>query len=308
MLIDVAALSHIGRKKEKNEDSYAIFDNTYPGLQLFQQGMLITVADGLGGHVGGDIASKLAVSMMKDMLKEGPIADNDRASEREDAFYLSAIENAMLRANNSIFQTNKDLVKAGRPMGTTLCTALIRPQHVYLGNAGDSRGYLFRNGRFIAHTEDHSWVDEQVKQGLMTQEAADKDNRRNLVTRCIGTHETIEIDTYQWRLEKGDQVLLCTDGLTNMVSDDAIAEILQRPLLVKDKADILIRTANENGGKDNITLILASIDPDPKVLRAIRTKSWLRKQQDKIKLAILLTIVGLVCFGAGCFICFCGMR
>lgn len=308
MLIDAAALSHIGRKKAKNEDSFGIFDTTHPGLRLFQQGMLIAVADGLGGHVGGDIASKLAISMMKDVLKEGPVPEEDRASEREDAFYLAAIEKAMLRANDSIFQTNKDLVKGNLPMGTTLCTALLRPRLAYLGNVGDSRGYLFRNGAFAAKTEDHSWVDEQVKQGLMTQAAAEKDNRRNLVTRCIGTHETLEIDTYQWPLRPDDQVLICTDGLTNMLSDTDIAEILQRPLTVKEKVDVLVDAANKKGGKDNITLILAWIDPDPKVLRALRTKSWLRKRESKIRTTVLLTVFGLFCFLAGYFACFFGTR
>lgn len=299
MFIDVGSATHIGRKKDKNEDSLGVFDNAYPGVRLFQQGMLIAVADGLGGHVGGDIASKLAISMLKDVLKEDPPGENDQGSEREEAFYLSAIERAMVRSNDSIFQTNRDLIKGKRPMGTTLCAALIRPHVVYLGNVGDSRGYLFRNDRFIAKTEDHSWVDEQVKQGLMTQAAADKDNRRNLVTRCIGTHEEIVVDTYQWRVETGDQILVCTDGLVNMVEDVHIEEILQKPLTSQEKVDALIALANENGGKDNVTAILAWVNPDERALRAMRAKGWLRKQQGRIKLTVLLSLFGFVCFLAG---------
>lgn len=299
MFIDVAAATHIGRKKDKNEDSFGVFDSTYPGVRLFQQGMLIAVADGLGGHVGGDIASKLSISMLKDVLKEDPPTENDWGSEREEAFYLSAIERAMVRSNDSIFQTNRDLVKGKRPMGTTLCAALIRPHFVFLGNVGDSRAYLFRDGRFVTQTEDHSWVDEQVKQGLMTQADADRDNRRNLVTRCIGTHETIEVDTYQWHVESGDQVLLCTDGLINMVEDVHIEEILQKEITPQEKVDELIALANSNGGKDNVTVILAWVDPDVKALRAMRAKAWLRKQQGRIRLTVLLSLFGFVCFLAG---------
>lgn len=299
MRIDVAAATHIGRKKEKNEDSFGVFNSDYPGMRLFQNGMLVAVADGLGGHIGGDIASKLAISMLKDVLKEDPPAEDDRGSEREDAFYISAIERAMVRSNDSIFQTNRDLVKGKRPMGTTLCAALIRPQFVYLGNVGDSRGYLFRNGRFTNKTEDHSWVDEQVKQGLMTQADADKDNRRNLVTRCIGTHESIEVDTYQWRVETGDQILVCTDGLTNMVEDAAIEEIMQKPLTSQEKVEELISLANKNGGKDNITVVVAWVNPDPTTLRTMQAKSWFRKRQDKIKLTLFLSLFGFSCFMAG---------
>lgn len=205
----------------------------------------------------------------------------------------------MTRGNDSIFQTNCDLIKGKRPMGTTLCAALIRPHFVCVGNVGDSRAYLFRDGRFISQTEDHSWVDEQVKQGLMTQAAADKDNRRNLVTRCIGTHEKIEVDTYMWHVETGDQILLCTDGLINMVEDVHIEEVLQKAITTQEKVDELIALANANGGKDNVTVVLAWVDPNVKALRAMRAKAWLRKQQGKIRLTLLLSLFGFACFLAG---------
>lgn len=308
MLIDAAGATHIGLKKEKNEDSFGIFDPGHPGLRLFKKGMLITVADGLGGHIGGDIASKLAVSMMKDMLKEEPPTEEDRGSDREDAHYLDAIENAMVRANDSIFKTNCDLVKGKRPMGTTLCAALIRPQFAYIGNIGDSRGYLFRNGKFIAQTEDHSWIDEQVKLGLMTQEDAEKDKRKNLVTRCIGTHDTIEVDRYKWKIESGDQLLVCTDGLTNMVSDDVIADVLSQPLTTREKADLLVSLANENGGKDNTTLVLALINPTPGALRAMKIRSWFRRHKTDIADAVKLSIFGTLCFILGYVVCYSLMR
>ena len=304
MLIDVGAGTHIGRKKEKNEDSYGVFNAAQSGVRLFKQGMLLAVADGLGGHIGGDIASKLAVSMVKDALKEDAPSEDDIDSEREDEHYLGVLERAMSRANDSIFQTNRDLIKGKRPMGTTLCAALIRPRFMYVGNVGDSRVYLFRRDRFIVQTEDHSWLDEQVKQGLMSQEDADKDKRKNLVTRCIGTHDAIEVDTYKWKIESGDQVLLCTDGLTNMVGDDAIAEVLRRPHTTQEKVDALIALANENGGKDNITLILALVNPAPSTLRVMRLKAWMRKNRDNITKTLVMGVWGLFCFLTGYAVCF----
>ncbi|HOC70010.1 MAG: Serine/threonine phosphatase stp [Candidatus Hydrogenedentes bacterium ADurb.Bin101] len=299
MYIDVTALSHIGRKKDKNEDSFGVFDDMEPGLRLFRQGMLMAVADGLGGHVGGDIASKLAVSMLKDILKDDPPPEEDIDSEREDTFYRDTIKRAMERANDSIFQTNRDLIKNKRPMGTTLCTVLIRPHYAYVGNVGDSRGYLFRNGQFTAQTEDHSWVDEQVKQGLMSREEANKDSRKNLVTRCIGTHETIEVDLYRWRIEPGDQLLVCTDGLINMVDNTEIASVLNQKATTREKVHQLIDLANKNGGKDNITVILAWLNPDPKTLKTLRMREWVRKQEEKIKKIFVVSVFGLLCFFMG---------
>lgn len=299
MLIDVAAASHIGKRKAKNEDSYGVYDEKHPGLRLFSQGMLVAVADGLGGHIGGDIASKLAVSLVKDLVREEPPPDADRDSEREDTYYLELIEKLMLRANESIYKTNLDIIKGKRPMGTTLCVALIRPNHVYLGNVGDSRAYLFRAGRFIARTEDHSWVDEQVKQGLMTQAQAENDKRKNLLTRSIGTHPEIEVDTYQWRIEAEDQILLCSDGLINMVPDGSISQVLDKAIMSQDKADELVDLANENGGRDNITVVLASIRPDKKKLQYMKRQAWFRKNQPMLKKQLLLALYGITCLLVG---------
>lgn len=299
MLIDVAAVSHIGKRKAKNEDSYGVYDDKESGLRLFKQGMLVAVADGLGGHIGGDIASKLAVSLVRDLIREDPPAEVDRDSEREDTYYLELIEKLMIRANESIYKTNLDLVKGKRPMGTTLCVALIRPSQIYLGNVGDSRAYLFRRGRFVAQTQDHSWVDEQVRQGVMTQEQAENDKRRNLLTRSIGTHPEIEVDTYQWRTEPGDQLLLCSDGLINMVPDGGIAQVLDKPEMAQQKAETLVDLANENGGRDNITVVLASINPDRKQLQRQKRAAWFRENEKKIRNGMFMAIYGLICLIIG---------
>lgn len=262
MQLDIAAQTDIGRRKGKNEDSFGVYREDTPGLRFFTEGALLCVADGLGGHLGGDIASKLAVSHVKDLIKEEPpgMPSGGEVSQG-DMGPFRAIRAAITRANESIFRDNmaSGLARTGKGMGTTVLVALMQPDQVCIGNVGDSRCYHLRNGQIIAQTKDHSWVDEQVKMGLMTEEEAAIDHRKNVVTRCVGTRPEIEVDTYRWHIGVGDHLLLCTDGLVNMVSD---AEIEQAFLTHHTSAEIaqhLVRLANENGGRDNITVVVAGM-------------------------------------------------
>ena len=303
MQLDVAGLTHIGRRKEKNEDSFGIFGEEYPGIKLFKQGALLVVADGLGGHTGGDIASKLAVSILRDLVKEEPPEPDspnvDVVLDAANLGFLPQIRAAMERANASIHQTNCDLVQNGRPMGTTLLTALVEPRMAWIGNVGDSRAYHVREGIILTRTEDHSWVDEQVKLGLMTREEAEKDKRKNLVTRSIGTHPEMEVDTYRWPLSAGDVLLLCTDGLVNMARDSEIAEVLAQPITAKEMASRLVDLALAGGGKDNITVIVAVVDPDPWRLSWLRLKERMREKNVTISRVVGWILFGLLCFAAG---------
>ena len=176
MRLDIAAQSDIGRRKSKNEDSYGIFLENTAGLRLFEEGALLCVADGLGGHIGGDIASKLAVSIVRDMLNEDPfpMPNGESNVDERDEGPLPLLRATIQKANDSIHQTNRDLLQRedasskSRPMGTTVLSALIQPRRVYIANVGDSRAYHIRDNEIIARTEDHSWVDEQVKAGLIS--------------------------------------------------------------------------------------------------------------------------------------------
>ena len=303
MLLDVAGLTHIGRKKDKNEDSLGIFGEDTPGLKLFKQGAFLTVADGLGGHTGGEIASKLAVSILKDLVKEEPpkpdSPDVDVMLDAASLGYLPQIRAAMERANASIYQTNCDLVQSGRPMGTTLLAALVEPRMAWVGNVGDSRAYHVRDGNILTRTADHSWVDEQVALGLMTREEARNDKRKNLVTRSIGTHPDMEVDTYRWPLSPGDVLLLCTDGLVNMAQDADIAAILALPATAREMASRLVTLALEKGGKDNITVIVAVVDPPAWRLSWLRFQERMREKNISIGRVIVWLLFGILCFGAG---------
>lgn len=296
MRIDIAAQTDIGRRKKNNEDSYGIVrEGERENIRLFSQGAVICVADGLGGHIGGEIASKLAVSLMLDTVTEEPGEPQDGDDEGP----LPNLRAGAERANQRVYETNKDLIKKGRPMGTTLLTGVVTPGKTYLVNLGDSRAYLIRQGEIIARTEDHSWVDEQVKQGLMSKDEAEKDSRKNVVTRCIGTHPEIEVDTYVWATQPGDTLLLCTDGLVNMVSDEDIAAEFQGSGGPFEISQRLVQMANDNGGKDNITVVVADISPTAGTLFSRRARAFLKGPGAKLVWAAGLALFGFVCFWLG---------
>lgn len=298
--MDIAAQTDIGRRKKNNEDCYGVFREDTPGLRLFDEGALLCVADGLGGHVGGEIASKLAVSVMKDIIKEQwPDPPDD--PEEPDPAVLPIMINGTVNANQAICQTNLDLVKGNKPMGTTFLSAIVTPKKVYLSNVGDSRCYHIRDGEIIDKTEDHSWVDEQVKLGMMSRAEAEVDHRRNFVTRSVGTHAEVEVDTYVWHIVPGDWLLLCTDGLVNMVKDTEIVGEFRKHSPSAEIAHRLITLANENGGKDNTTVIVANISPSFLRLIVMRSRSFFGKHGGVLIWIGSAILYGLTCFAAGFF-------
>jgi len=307
MLLDIASQTDKGRRKAKNEDACGVYYADTSGNKLLNEGALLVVADGLGGHMGGEIASKLAVSYIKDMIKEAlPPQDDLGDVDERDAGPFPIIRMAIQRANDSIFQQNRDIQAAkgeatGRPMGTTVLTAIVEPRKVYIGNVGDSRAYHLRANEIIARTEDHSWVDEQVKLGLMSKAEAETDRRKNILTRSVGTHQDITVDTYRWHIAPGDMLLLCTDGLVNMVPDRDIELIFQRYGTAAEIAHQLVSLANENGGKDNITVVVAHINPSAMRMFVQRLRSALRRYGFNILWVLALLAVGGLGFLAGAY-------
>ncbi|HOK09071.1 MAG TPA: Stp1/IreP family PP2C-type Ser/Thr phosphatase [Candidatus Hydrogenedens sp.] len=296
MKLDIAGVSDKGRKKDKNEDFFGIFRSESTDIKLFEDGALLIVADGLGGHIAGDVASKLAVSLIKDILKEEPWQENTEEEVRDlrDEGPLPLLREAFQKANESIYKTNKDLVKGSRPMGTTAIAAIVIPGKIYIANVGDSRAYHIRNGEILEFTEDHSWVDEQIKQGLMSRSEAEKDTRKHIVTRCIGTHPDIEVDVYRWHPVSGDILLLCTDGLINMVPDNKICEEIRKGGTAGEIAQRLVNLANENGGKDNITVIVTIIEPKPFQQFFFKVRLFWRKHGSKILKTLFLIAYGAI--------------
>lgn len=296
MRLDIAAQSDIGRRKKENEDSFGVFRDDTPNLNLFRDGALVAVADGLGGHMGGEIASKLAVSILKDALKEPPPAAQNGDA---DGALLALLSRYVQQANTSVYQTNQDLNPNGKPMGTTLAAALISPRKVHICNVGDSRVYHIRDGEIVGRTEDHSWVDEQVKLGLMSKSEAEVDVRRNVVTRSVGTRPEVTVDTYVWHIVPGDYLMLCSDGLVNMVKDSDICAEFEKGGSAAEITARLVHLANENGGKDNITVVTANISPSPFRMVYFKLRDVKRRHGFKLLWFLVSGLIGLVGFLAG---------
>lgn len=297
MRLDIAALSDIGRRKKENEDSYGVFLSNPSETPLLREGAYLVVADGLGGHMGGEIASKLAVSIVKDVLLQPPPPPDSEGNY--DRPLLGLLEQYSKKTNESVWKTNEDMNTGVKPMGTTLVTALVSTRKVHISNVGDSRVYHIREGEIISFTEDHSWVDEQVKLGLMSKVEAESDSRKNIVTRSIGTRPEVDVDTYIWHIVPGDWLLVCSDGLINMVSDADILKEFNRGGTAAEIVARLVDLANENGGKDNITAIVANISPSFFRLMFLRLRAFRKKQGMKLLWLLVTLAVGVAGFFLG---------
>jgi protein phosphatase len=184
-------------------------------------------------------------------------------------------------------------------MGTTLASCLISPKKVHICNVGDSRVYHIRDGEIVTRTEDHSWVDEQVKAGLMSKSEAEADVRKNVVTRSVGTRPEVIVDSYMWHIVPGDWILVCSDGLVNMVKDPEICAEFVKSGSAAEIAARLVNLANENGGKDNITVIAANIGPSPFRLIYFKLRAIKRRHGYKLLWFLVSLLLGLVGFLAG---------
>jgi serine/threonine protein phosphatase PrpC len=230
-----AAVSDRGRKRTSNEDAF--------GFSV-EHGVFL-VCDGMGGAAAGEIASALAVDEMLRLL----------TSRAEAVPLVQAALEAVLVANEAILsqsQHNQNL----RGMGTTAVGLLVEERHVMALNIGDSRCYLMRNGKLLQLTEDHSFVDEQVRLGHMTREQAQRSNFRSMITRALGTQSQVQPDLFELEAEPGDLFLLCSDGLTRELSDSVIESLLGVDLSLEDLCASLVSAANKAGGHDNITCVL----------------------------------------------------
>jgi len=237
--------SVIGLQRKNNEDSIFLSD-TAEALKTFY-----IIADGMGGHKAGEIASSMAINIFKDY-----VCSCSYDYYRENT--LDVLVEGLTKANAAVYElslTQDEL----NGMGTTFTCAAIRDMVLNMVHVGDSRGYLLRNGVLKQLTKDHSFVMEMVKQGKLTLEEAQHHPKRNVITRAIGTEKNINIDTVIERLYIGDILLLCSDGLTTMLDDKAISGVLTSGMTAEEMLDILIDKANENGGNDNISAIIIDL-------------------------------------------------
>jgi protein phosphatase len=241
MRFSCAARTDVGIVRSGNEDSY---------LMSSERGLFI-VADGMGGHAAGEIASEMASRIVADEFR--PVRG---MSDQE---MMAQMVGAIRAANGAIFRrTIQEPDKRG--MGTTATVLSLLPRRYLIGQVGDSRAYLLRGGVLTQLTKDHSYVQEQVDAGRLTPEEARIHPYANVITRCVGSSEDVVPDLYIGTLEAEDLVLLASDGLTGMIDDDELRDVMMSPLDLEPKVDALITAANRHGGLDNITTILVKIE------------------------------------------------
>ncbi len=217
---------------------------------LAERGIFI-VADGMGGHAAGEVASEMAVRLISRDLGAVRGLPDEEVAER--------MRQSIRGANAAIYErTLTEHDKRG--MGTTATALVLLPNRFLLGHVGDSRAYRLREGQFEQLTKDHSYVQEQVDAGLLTPEQARVHPYSNVITRCVGANQDVIPDTYSGDLRVGDVVLLASDGLTGMLEDEHIHKILEAPGGPQDWVDAMINDANRRGGLDNITTIVVKID------------------------------------------------
>ena len=251
-VVKLGSLSHVGMKRSGNQDAYCalVGPNAPPGSDA-----LLAVADGMGGHKAGEVASDMAIRGLVDRLSR-----DERGGDATvpGSGKLDALLQRIVGDLNAEIHT-----AAARPetrgMGTTLTVAVLAGDALSIGHVGDSRAYVLRDGRLQQITKDHSWVAEQVGRGVLTPEQAQEHPRRNILTRAIGVEPRVQVDGLALDVEQGDVLLLCSDGLHSLVTDEEIARILSTAD-PKKASQQLVDKANANGGNDNVTVIVGRID------------------------------------------------
>jgi protein phosphatase len=255
MALAHAGKTDVGRKREHNEDAFLI--NAKHGL--------FTIADGMGGHAAGEVASRIAVDVINEFIEiSGDDSDITWPFEFDDGVSMeeNRIFTAIKLANLKIFEVMEQKPEL-QGMGTTLVTLLVQGDEAFVGHVGDSRAYLVRDGQLRLLTSDHSWVNEQMKLGVLTKSEAANHPFRNVVTRALGGRDPIKADITRERLQAEDLVLLCSDGLNSMLADESIRDILlERGGDLDEACQALIDAANAAGGDDNISVVLARFTPD----------------------------------------------
>jgi len=247
MILEFFSVTDTGRARRNNEDSVAVDE----------AGRIAVLADGMGGYNAGEVASGMASERVKDELGLRLKALGPTPNESE---MKSALLDAVDSANREVYDAAMSHPEyAG--MGTTLVVAVYRGERLWLGHIGDSRGYRFRNGHLEQLTRDHSLLQEQIDAGLITAEQAAYSMHKNLVTRAVGVDELVDLEIHDYPVEPGDLLLMCSDGLSDMLSDEQIEQLLRTNDSLPAAGAMLVQAANAAGGRDNIAVVLARAKP-----------------------------------------------
>lgn len=238
-MLKTFSVTDIGRKRKTNQDY--VYTSEQPVGPLPN---LFLVADGMGGHNAGDYASRVAVESILEKIAD--------SSEKDP---MRNFDDAIQHANARIRKLASESAEL-EGMGTTVVAAVCEGKRLYVANVGDSRLYVINRFGIRQITRDHSWVEEMVRLGEIEKKEARNHPDKNIITRAVGADDTVKTDFFAVQLEEGDEVLMCSDGLTNMLEDEEIRMILDGARDIVEKAQQLVRAANDNGGRDNISVIL----------------------------------------------------
>jgi len=243
-MMKVFTKTDVGQARSMNQDSLLVSENNDKGLNLY------ILADGMGGYKGGEIASKVAVTAVQKYITE----KFDTISKDKESI-LDLIDDSIDFANSAIYDESEQDEEL-QDMGTTLEVLLIYKSKVYIGHIGDSRIYRIRKGKMKKITTDHSYVEKLIQDGEITREEAYNHPKKNLLIKALGTDKVVEPDLLYTVLNKNDILLMCSDGLTNMIRENEILDIILSSEEQKDVTEILVDKANEAGGLDNISVII----------------------------------------------------
>jgi protein phosphatase len=249
-MIESFGKTDVGKRRKLNEDNILLDRDIH----------MYAVCDGMGGHNAGEVASKMAIETLHAFIAKSQGEEKDitwpYGLEPHLSFEANRLKTAIKLANKRVFKA-ADNREDYTGMGTTLVAALVNDSTLTVGNAGDSRCYLVREGKLSQLTRDDSWVSAAWAEGILSHDEIDRHPLRNVITKAVGAKDNIELETTEHKLAAGDVVLLCSDGLHGMITDDKILELLHpMPETLEKAADALVDAANEAGGKDNVSVVL----------------------------------------------------
>jgi serine/threonine protein phosphatase PrpC len=236
----IGASTDVGHVREANEDAYLLEEP------------LFGIADGMGGHIAGDVASRTAVESITSGARRDAPAEPGALAE-------------LVRGANAAILERAQADSALRGMGTTCTLLLLGDGTAHIAHVGDSRAYLLRDGELSRLTDDHTLVNRMVREGRLAPEQADHHPQRSILTRALGVDPSVEVDAFSIEIQEGDRIMLCSDGLSSMVSDSTIADVLGAESDPQSAADSLVEQANDAGGEDNITVVVIHLAPDSEV-------------------------------------------
>jgi PPM family protein phosphatase len=251
-MLKAAGLTHVGKQRQHNEDSYLVEAEAH----------LFLVADGMGGHAAGEIASRIAVDSISEFILHTKEDDGTWPHAYDEHYKRSTnrLMAAVRLANTRVLEAMRKDARL-RGMGTTVVACLADDETMSFAHVGDSRAYMIRNNQLSRITNDHSWVFEQVQAGMLTEAEAEKHPLRNVITRALGGALQVTPDASEIEMKAGDVYLLCSDGLTGMVPEEEILRVVTQANGDIDRAcQVLIDSANERGGLDNVTAILVKTE------------------------------------------------